>query len=81
MTAAETSALGGYGAMPPVTQASFSPLYWTEPLQFSAMSDDQINDAVNRAGVAFGMGVPNVPLDDLISWDWLDIGMPTDFGF
>ncbi|KAF7593030.1 hypothetical protein BBP40_012117 [Aspergillus hancockii] len=78
--ATETSTLGGYGAIPPVTQPPFSPLYWTEPLQFSAMSDGQIIDAVNRAGVAFGMGVPDVPLDDLMSWGWLDPGIATDFG-
>lgn len=45
---------------------------WTEPLQFSAMSDDQIIDAVNRAGTAFGASIPDVPLDDMLNWDWLD---------
>ncbi|KAB8217558.1 hypothetical protein BDV33DRAFT_193493 [Aspergillus novoparasiticus] len=75
------SAFGGYGALPPMSQPSFSPLFWSEPLQFSAMSDGQIIDAVNRAGITFGTGVPDVPLDDLMSWDWLDIGNATDFGF
>jgi hypothetical protein len=46
---------------------------WTEPLQFSAMSDDQIIDAVNRAGgSAFGASIPDVPFDDMLSWDWPD---------
>jgi hypothetical protein len=45
-------------------------------MQFSAMSDDQIIDAVNRAGTAFGASVPDVPLDDLMSWNWLDIANP-----
>ncbi|KAE8362492.1 hypothetical protein BDV27DRAFT_166188 [Aspergillus caelatus] len=75
------SAFGGYGTVPPLPQPSFSPLFWSEPLQFSAMSDGQIIDAVNRAGITFGTGVPDVPLDDLMSWDWLDIGNATDFGF
>ncbi|KAE8336875.1 hypothetical protein BDV24DRAFT_154791 [Aspergillus arachidicola] len=75
------SAFGGCGALPPMSQPSFSPLFWSEPLQFSAMSDGQIIDAVNRAGITFGTGVPDVPLDDLMSWDWLDIGNATDFGF
>lgn len=75
------SAFGGDGALPPMSQPSFSPLFWSEPLQFSAMSDGQIIDAVNRAGIAFGTGVPDVPLDDLMGWDWLDIGNATDFGF
>ena len=75
------SAFDGYGTVPPVSQPSFSPLLWSEPLQFSAMSDGQIIDAVNRAGITFGTGVPDVPLDDIMSWDWLDIGNVTDFGF
>lgn len=45
---------------------------WTEPIQFSAMSDDQIIDAVNRAGSAFGSSIPDVPFDDMLSWDWPD---------
>ncbi|KAJ5692030.1 hypothetical protein N7462_001453 [Penicillium macrosclerotiorum] len=53
---------------------------WTEPIQFSAMSDNQIIDAVNRAGSAFGTSIPDVPLDDMLSWDWLDFAT-TDFNF
>ncbi|KAJ5101441.1 hypothetical protein NUU61_003663 [Penicillium alfredii] len=53
---------------------------WSEPLQFSAMSDDQIIDAVNRAGTAFGTSIPDVPLDDMLSWDWLDFSN-TDLNF
>ena len=45
---------------------------WSEPMHFSAMSDNQIVDAVNRAGTAFGASIPDVPLDDMLSWDWLD---------
>ncbi|KAJ5639890.1 uncharacterized protein N7484_007752 [Penicillium longicatenatum] len=52
---------------------------WTEPMQFSAMSDDQIIDAVNRAGSAFGTSIPDVPVDDMLCWDWLDFAN-TDFG-
>jgi len=50
-------------------------------LHFSAMSDNQIIDAVNRAGTAFGTTVPDVPLDDILSWDWLDLDNTTEFGF
>ncbi|KGO39153.1 Transcription factor, fungi [Penicillium expansum] len=53
---------------------------WFEPLQFSAMSDNQIVDAVNRAGTAFGASIPDVPLDDMLNWDWLDFANP-DFNF
>ncbi|EPS26482.1 hypothetical protein PDE_01419 [Penicillium oxalicum 114-2] len=45
---------------------------WSEPMHFSAMSDNQIIDAVNRAGSAFGTSIPGVPVDDMLSWDWLD---------
>ncbi|KGO76700.1 hypothetical protein PITC_090540 [Penicillium italicum] len=62
----------------PVTLASED--IWFEPLQFSSMSDNQIVDAVNRAGTAFGASIPDVPLDDMLNWDWLDIANP-DFNF
>ncbi|KAJ5537892.1 hypothetical protein N7494_007371 [Penicillium frequentans] len=52
---------------------------WTEHMQFSAMSDDQVIDAVNRAGSAFGASIPDVPVDDMLCWDWLDFAN-TDFG-
>ncbi|KAL2840826.1 hypothetical protein BJX68DRAFT_183029 [Aspergillus pseudodeflectus] len=73
--------LTGFNSIPTTTQDTFAhSLFWSEPLQFSAMSDDQIIDAVNRAGTAFGASVPDVPLDDMLSWDWLDISNP-EFNF
>ncbi|KAJ5594582.1 uncharacterized protein N7459_000790 [Penicillium hispanicum] len=72
--------LGEQGRALPATQPTLPPMdLWTEPLQFSAMSDNQIVDAVNRAGSAFGASIPDVPLDDMLSWDWLDFAN-TDFG-
>ncbi|KAJ5130205.1 uncharacterized protein N7515_006244 [Penicillium bovifimosum] len=53
---------------------------WFEPLHFSAMSDNQIVDAVNRAGTAFGESIPDVPLDTMLNWDWLDFAN-SDFNF
>jgi len=53
---------------------------WSEPMHFSAMSDNQIVDAVNRAGTAFGASIPDVPHDDMLNWDWLDFAN-TDFNF
>ncbi|PWY85624.1 Zn(II)2Cys6 transcription factor [Aspergillus eucalypticola CBS 122712] len=75
--------LDGYCPVASGTQPSSipSPFIWPEPLRFSAMSDDQIIDAVNRAGTAFGTTVPDVPLDDLMTWDWFDVGNAADFGF
>lgn len=72
------STLSMPGPMAP-TQPSLPPGdLWTEPMQFSTMSDDQIIDAVNRAGSAFGASIPDVPLDDMLRWDWLDFGQ-SDF--
>jgi hypothetical protein len=73
--------LDEFGSIPTTAQEAFAPsLFWSEPLQFSAMSDDQIIDAVHRAGSAFGASVPDVPLDDMMSWDWFDTANP-DFNF
>ncbi|GAQ47314.1 Zn(II)2Cys6 transcription factor [Aspergillus niger] len=75
--------LDGYCPVASGTQPSSIPssFIWPEPLRFSAMSDDQIIDAVNRAGTAFGTTVPDVPLDDLMTWDWFDVGNAAYFGF
>lgn len=76
-----TVGLGDQGPPLPVRQPALPPGdLWSEPLQFSAMSDDQIIDAVNRAGSAFGASIPDVPVDDMLSWDWLDFAN-TDFNF
>lgn len=66
----------------PVAQSSSLPTeeISSEPLQFSAMSDGQIIDAVNRAGTAFGASIPDVSMDNMLNWDWLDFAS-TDFGF
>lgn len=73
--------LDNQGPPLPLAHSSIPPgELWTEPLQFSAMSDDQIIDAVNRAGTAFGASIPDVPLDDMLNWDWLDFAN-TDLNF
>ncbi|KAL5335678.1 hypothetical protein BJX70DRAFT_410303 [Aspergillus crustosus] len=76
-----STTLNAFQSIPLTAQEGFAPsLFWSEPLQFSAMSDDQIIDAVNRAGSAFGASVPDVPFDDMMRWDWFDTGNP-DFSF
>ncbi|RAL15311.1 uncharacterized protein BO97DRAFT_384299 [Aspergillus homomorphus CBS 101889] len=52
----------------------FIPVSWSEPIRFSAMSDNQIIDTVNQVDTAFGTSVPGVPTDDLMHWEWLDLG-------
>lgn len=41
-------------------------------LQFSAMSDDQIIQAINDAGDELGTFVPNMQMDERTGLDWLD---------
>ncbi|RHZ63222.1 uncharacterized protein CDV56_106014 [Aspergillus thermomutatus] len=74
-----SSTLNDYCPVPSVTQPPMDPAtLWPETLQFSAMSDHQIIDAVNRADSAFGMNIPDVPLDDLMNWDWFDFANAAD---
>lgn len=68
--------LASHTIQPELSPSAFLP----QPLHFSAMSDDEIIDAVNRADTAFGTSVPDVPFDDIMSWDWLDLANTTDFG-
>lgn len=41
-------------------------------MQFSAMSDDQIVQAINDAGDELGNYVPNFQIDEKSGLDWLD---------
>jgi hypothetical protein len=43
-----------------------------EPLLFSAMSDNQIVEAINNAGDELQMPLPNFQIDDNTGLDWLD---------
>ncbi|TQB74957.1 hypothetical protein MPDQ_003990 [Monascus purpureus] len=78
-------AMDRYNRSITVSESQYSPdSFWTEPLHFSAMSDHQIVDAVNRvnrAGTAFGRPIPDIQLDNIMNWDWLDLPNVTEFGF
>ncbi|KAM0091259.1 hypothetical protein ACP6JD_005347 [Aspergillus fumigatus] len=77
-----SSTLSDYCPIPSLTQPPMDPsTLWPETLQFSAMSDHQIIDAVNRADSAFGMNIPDVLLEDLMNWDWSDFANTADLGF
>lgn len=60
----------------PATQPQPAPSssdFWSQPLNFCEMSDDQIIAAVDRADTAVGPSVPDFPLEDsLMNWDWFD---------
>lgn len=53
---------------------------WAEPLQFSAMSDDQIVEAVNRAGNAWDVLPNEINFDEVANLNWFDWGNG-EFGF
>lgn len=50
-----------------------TPVQMTELLQFSAMSDDQINEAINNAGEGLGINIPNFQMDDRTWLDWFNL--------
>ena len=55
------------------TQANGSAdLEMAQLLQFSAMSDNQIIQAINDAGEELGSFVPNMQIDERTGLDWLD---------
>jgi len=55
------------------TQSEHSPgLLSFEPLLFSAMSDNQIVEAINNAGDELEIALPNFQIDENAGLDWLD---------
>ncbi|TVY82488.1 Satratoxin biosynthesis SC1 cluster transcription factor SAT9 [Lachnellula suecica] len=53
-------------------QVGIPPTQIAELLQFSAMSDDQINEAINNAGDELDMSLSNFQMDDRTGLDWLN---------
>ncbi|TVY93946.1 Satratoxin biosynthesis SC1 cluster transcription factor [Lachnellula willkommii] len=59
--------------LPPHTQAQMYQRSVEVPqMQFSAMSDDQINEAINNAGPELDMSLSNFQMDDRTGLDWLN---------
>ena len=81
----DPSSMDGYTPSIPVSESQYSPdSFWSEPLHFSAMSDHQIVDAVNRvnrAGTAFGRSIPDIQLENIMNWDWFDLSNAAEFDF
>ncbi|KAK4192139.1 hypothetical protein QBC35DRAFT_241716 [Podospora australis] len=65
---------------PPVSAGFIEPNLWTEPIQFSSMSDDQIVEALSRVGNEFDPGLNMYPWDDAAALDWLNWSNLPDFG-
>lgn len=51
---------------------SMAPMQISEMLQFSAMSDDQINETINNAGAELQTYLPDFQMDEKTGLDWLD---------
>ncbi|AEO59872.1 hypothetical protein MYCTH_2308484 [Thermothelomyces thermophilus ATCC 42464] len=64
---------------PPVSNFMEPPL-WSEPVQFSSMSDDQIVEALSRVNNEFDPGLSMYPWDDAAALDWLNWSNLPDFG-
>lgn len=74
----------GFGVSDPmVSQGGFmeSGPWAAESLQFSSMSDDQIVEALNRAGNEFDTGFGQLGWDDAASLDWMNWSNLPEFGF
>jgi len=68
----------------PQSQPQYQPVpFWPEPLQFSAMSDNEIIETVLRAGAGngFDTNVPEIPFDDTSGLVWSDWMNAPEFGF
>jgi len=75
---------GGFGlpdtlSNPPVSGFLEPPL-WSEPIQFSSMSDDQIVEALSRVNNEFDPAMSMYPWDDPAALDWLSWSNLPEFG-
>lgn len=52
-------------------QPNIPQLEMSELLNFSSMSDDQINEAINNAGKELDTYIPNLQMEDQSALDWL----------
>lgn len=64
---------------PPVSGFLEPPL-WSEPIQFSSMSDDQIVEALSRVNNEFDPAMSMYPWDDPAALDWLSWSNLPEFG-
>lgn len=68
--------------MPSLSQPQYPTLnLWEEPIQFSAMSDNEIIETVLHAGQNFGVTLTDIPMEDSNGFMWLDHMNPPEFGF
>jgi len=66
------SQVGPVLADPIVSQPYMEPSPWAEQFQFSAMSDDQVMEALSRVGNDFDPSFGGFPWEDTATLDWMD---------
>lgn len=76
---APTNNMAAIPQAPPTQYPSTS--MWAQPLQFSAMSDNEIIETVLRAGNEFDLALPDIPMDDTTGLIWSDWMNAPEFGF
>jgi hypothetical protein len=64
----------------PSVSGFLEPPLWSEPIQFSSMSDDQIVEALSRVNNEFDPALSMYPWDDAAALDWLNWSNLPDFG-
>ncbi|KAK3385154.1 hypothetical protein B0H63DRAFT_179889 [Podospora didyma] len=65
---------------PSASGGFLEPPIWSEPIQFSSMSDDQIVEALSRVNNEFDPELSMYPWDDAAALDWLNWSNLPDFG-
>ena len=85
------SSFGGLDHQQPLPPSTTASSIWSEPIQFSSMSDDQIVEALSRVNNEFGSTTPGpagtslggmnmYPWDDSAALDWLNWSNLPEFG-
>jgi hypothetical protein len=68
--------------MQPLNQPQYSPAnLWSQTLQFSTMSDNEIIDTVLHADQNFDSTMSEIAIEDASGFTWLDWMNPPEFGF
>ncbi|KAK0648724.1 hypothetical protein B0T16DRAFT_326020 [Cercophora newfieldiana] len=74
----------GFGLADPLSNPPVSgfmePPVWSEPIQFSSMSDDQVVEALSRVNNEFDPAMSMYPWDDPAALDWLSWSNLPEFG-
>jgi hypothetical protein len=78
----DSTSIPSGSVMQPLSQPVYSPTtLWTQQLQFSTMSDNEIIETVLNADQSLDSTLPDISIDDGSGFIWLDWMNPPEFGF